>query len=163
MSEKLDRDIHKLLTVLNKDEAMRNFKKKYYEDFFFSYRDSISDINEEIIRVYDSPDSEDELVSAADSLVGFAKNEWEKTIFFRKTVVLVDMQCMMVFYVLPALLKNPPVERSKAFTDMICEKWNSTFKKSTINAADFDVIYQGFRTTIFGFEVEGLFGGGNRK
>ncbi len=163
MSEKLDRDIHKLLTAIDKDEAMKNFKKKYYEDFFFSYRDSVSDINEEIIKVYDSPDSERELQSAADSLVRYAKEQRDKAIFFRRSVVLVDMQCMMVFYVMPVLLKNPPLERSKEFTDMICNAWNDAFPKSTISAADFEEIYQGFRTTIFGFEVEGLFGNGNKK
>ncbi len=158
MSEKLDREIPGLLNVIDIRDAMQNFKKKYYEDFFFSYRDSVSEINEEIVKMYDSEDPVPEMESAALSLVSYARKQRDSAIFFRRTAVLTDLQCMMVFYVLPCLLKNPPVERSKEFTDIICSKWNEAFPKSTIGAAGFDEIYNGFRTTIFGFNVEGMFG-----
>ena len=163
MSEKLNALMPNLLTVLNVKEAMANFKKKYYEGYFFSYRDSISDVNEEIVKMYDSPDVSSEMESAAEALVSFVSEKRKNTFFFNRTAVLVDMQCLMVFYVLPALLKNPPAFRSKEFTDLISKRWNETFPKSVINAADFEDIYNGFRTTIFGFSMEGLFGSKDGK
>ncbi len=158
MSEALDGIIYKLLDVLDSREGMKNFKKKYYEEFFLSYRRSVSDVNDEIMKMYTSENKEEEMKSAADNLVKYAKDKYDGTIFFRKSTTAVDMQCMMVFYVLPSLLKNQPEEDSKAFTDIICEKWKEAFPKETIASATYDEIYNGFRTTILGFNVEGMFG-----
>ena len=158
MSEYLDNNIHKILSNLNVGDAMAHFKKKHYEDFFFEYRKSLSDVNEEIMKMYASDDRETEMNSAAESLVKYVKDTQEHTIFFKRSTYLVDMQCMMVFYALPNLLKNPTEEDSKQFTDIICSKWAEAFPKETISAATYEEIYDGFRTTIFGFNVEGMFG-----
>ncbi len=158
MSEILDNNIYKLLDVLDSNAAMKNFRKSRYEDFFLEYRRSTSDIHEEIIKMYASDNKEDEMKSAADHLVSYAKERYDSVIFFKKSTTIVDMQCMMVFYVLPAMLKNPSEEDSKMFTDILSEKWNTVFPKETIKAAGYDEIYNGFRTTILGFNVEGMFG-----
>lgn len=159
MSEVLDQNIHKLLSSLNSGEGMRCFKKKLYLDFFQKYRSSVEDVNEEIMKMFGSPEKDSEMESAADSLVSYAKDKMEKALFFKRSAVLVDMQCMMVFYVLPGILKILPEEDSRRFADMICAKWHEAFPKENINAATADEIYDGFRTTIFGFNVEGMFGG----
>ncbi len=158
MSEVLDNKMPKLLEVLDYRIAMKNFRKKYYEDFFLEYRRNTADVNEEIIKMYASDNREEEMESAAESLVKYAKGKYDSAIFFKRSTTAVDMQCMMLFYVLPSLLKNPTPEDSKAFTDIICGKWKEAFPKETIAAASYDEIYNGFRTTILGFNVEGLFG-----
>ncbi|MCR4590206.1 MAG: hypothetical protein K5668_05245 [Lachnospiraceae bacterium] len=158
MSETLDQNIHKLLSVLDYREAMKCFKKKYYEGFFLEYRKSTVDVHEEIMKMFVSDNKEEEMNSAAASLVKYAKEQYDGTFFLKKATTAVDMQCMMVFYVLPSLLKDQPAEDSKTFTDIICEKWKGSFPKETIAAATYDEIYNGFRTTILGFNVEGLFG-----
>ena len=158
MSEALDKNIHKLLAVLDYREGMKNFKKKYYENFFLEYRKSVSDVNDEIMKMYASDNKEEEMKSAAENLVKYARDKYDSVIFFKKSTTAVDMQCMMVFYVLPSLLKNQPQEDSKTFTDLICEKWRGSFPGETIAAATYDEIYNGFRTTILGFNVEGMFG-----
>ena len=163
MSETLDSKMSKLLSVLEFREAMNNFKKKYYEDFFYQYRKSVSDVTEEIIKMYASETKEEEMDSAAKSLVSYAKDRYEHVFFLKKSTELIDMQCMMVFYALPAILKIPSEEDSRHFTDVICKTWSETFPKETISAATYEEIYAGFRTTIFGFNVEGIFGDKNGK
>lgn len=158
MSEFLDNNTYKLLSTLEFREGIKNFKKKYYENFFLSYRKSTSDIIEEIIKMYGSETKEEEMGSAAESIITYAREQYDKAIFFKKSTTLVDMQCMMVFYVLPSILKIPAEEDSRRFTDIICEKWSHAFPREKISAATYDEIYAGFRTTILGFNVEGLFG-----
>lgn len=158
MSEYLDQNTHKLLSSLDYREGMKNFKKKLYEDFFRDYKKSVEDVSEEIIKMYGSDTKEEEMRSAAKDLTGYAKEIYDKTIFFKKSTTLVDMQCMMVFYVLPGVLKIPSEEDSRRFTDIICEEWSAVFPKEKISAATYGEIYNGFRTTFLGFNIEGMFG-----
>ncbi len=158
MSETLDKNIHKIISVLEFNDAMRHFKKKLYEDYFFGYRKAITDVNQEIMKMYASDNKEEEMKSAAKSLVEYARDRKEHVFFLKRNTELIDMQCMMVFYALPSILKIPSEEDSRHFTDIICASWSDMFPKATISAATYDEIYEGFRTTILGFNVEGMFG-----
>ena len=85
MSERLEKIIPQLLTKIDFKEGMRNFKKKYYEDFFNEYRNRTEEVNKEIVAMYDSADKDEEMQSAALALISYAKNEYDKAGMFKKT------------------------------------------------------------------------------
>ena len=157
MSERLEKIIPQLLTKIDFKEGMRNFKKKYYEDFFNEYRNRTEEVNKEIVAMYDSADKDEEMQSVALALISYAKSEYDKAGMFKKSTKLMDMQCMMVFYVLPSLLSNGHPDDDRIFADTVTGQWRAAFPKSQISAAPYEDIYNGFRTTIFGFNIENIF------
>ena len=158
MSEALDREIPRLLKELDTKEGMRCFRKKLYPGFFEAYRDRIGDVKALILEMYSSENRQEEMQSAALSLVSYAKGIYEGSRRFKKRSVLLDMQCMMVFYLLPSLLSNGDAEADRQFADTVVGVWREVFPSSQISAANYDEIYGGFRNTVLGFNIEGIFG-----
>lgn len=157
MSQFLRENMHRLLSELDYKEGMRNFKKSYYEDFFNDYRDRVKDVNEAIMNLYGGDDEEGEFEEAADALIAYAKEKYMKFNRFTRGARFLDMQCMLVFYLLPSLMKNGNTEKARYFAEKVVSKWKEAFPKSEIKAASYDEIYSGFKTTILGFNAEGLF------
>ncbi len=157
MSERLEKIIPQLLTKIDFKEGMRNFKKKYYEDFFKEYRNRTEEVNKEIVAMYDSADKDEEMQSAALALISYAKSEYEKAGMFKKSTKLMDMQCMMVFYVLPSLLSNGHPDDDRIFADTVTGQWRAAFPKSQISAAPYEDIYNRLRSTIFEFNIDNIY------
>ncbi|MCR5526842.1 MAG: hypothetical protein K6F39_05605 [Lachnospiraceae bacterium] len=152
----LKNELPRLLFDLDVKAGLKNFKKNRYEDFFKAYRDDLSSVYELINETYEMPDKEEKINEAALSLVNKAKNKHENAGFFKKQQTLLDMQCMMVFYVLPGILANGK-EDDRMLTDSIVGQWRAAFPDSKIDAASYDELFAGFRNTIFGFSVEDIF------
>ncbi len=152
----MEKDIHRLLSDIDVRTGLKNFKKNRYESFFNAYRNDLSDVYSNINKLYDMDDKEEALNEAALSLVSWAKDTYDSTGRFSKEQKLLDMQCMMVFYVLPGILANGH-EDDRALTDSIVGQWRAAFAGSKIEAATYDELYGGFRDTIFGFNIENIF------
>ena len=156
----IETEAHRLLSELDTKAGLKNFRKRRYEDFFLNYRSSMRDVYELFNTLYREETNEEskqeKMNAAALDIVSWAKNIYDSTGRFSKTQKLVDMQCMMVFYVFPGILSNSN-EEDKLMTDIIIAQWKAAFPKSNISAATFDEINGGFKDTIFGMAIADIF------
>ena len=152
----MEKDIHRLLSDIDVKTGLKNFKKSRYEDFFKAYRSDLGDVYDNINKLYESDDKDEVLNEAALSLVSWAKDKYDGTGKFFKEQKLLDMQCMMVFYVLPGILANGH-EEDRQLADSVVGQWRAAFKDSKIEAATYEELYGGFRDSIFGFNLENIF------
>ncbi|MCR4892792.1 MAG: hypothetical protein K5989_11505 [Lachnospiraceae bacterium] len=150
MSEKLNEKMPRLLQELKVKEAMRNFRKRSYEKFFLNYRERVSDVIEEIFAMYKAGAAEEEMDAAAEAYASYARGLYNSTGRFSKNARLMDMQCMTVFYVFPAILECRYGEEDQKFVDRMIVKWKEAFPDSQISSGTFEEIYGGFKNTIFG-------------
>lgn len=157
----LDKEMHRLLSELDVKAGLRNFKKRRYEDFFLDYRSRVRDVYELINTLYrenkgDEEKIEEGMNAAVLDLVSWAKNNYDSAGKFFREQRLLDMQCMLVFYVFPGILYNAS-EYDAKMTDIIIAQWKSAFPKSNIKAASFEEINGGFKDTIFGLALTDIF------
>ncbi len=66
-----------------------------------------------------------------------------------KSVVQLDLNMFMIYYVFPALVLTYH-DDAKLMADTLCEEWNSQFKDVKIGYTDYDTLYKSFREKIFG-------------
>ncbi len=153
-------EAHRLLSEIDIKAGIKNFRKRRYEDFFLNYRSSMRDVYELFNTLYreveDKEVKEEKMNAAALDIVSWAKNTYESTIWLNREQKLIDMQCMMVFYVFPGILSNSN-EEDRLMTDIITAQWKSAFPKSNISAATFDEINGGFKDSIFGLALADIF------
>lgn len=69
-----------------------------------------------------------------------------------RTGELMDLNCFLIYYIFPAILKNEG-ERAEAICDTLKATWNSRFK-CDINYTDYDSLMGGFKKKILGIMVE---------
>ncbi len=156
----IENETHRLLSEIDTRAGLKNFRKRRYEDFFLNYRSSMRDVYELFNTLYreteDKEERDDKMNAAALDLVKWAQNTYESTGWFNREQKLIDMQCMMVFYVFPGILSNAN-EEDRLMTDIIIAQWKSAFPKSNINAATFEEINGGFKDSIFGMALADIF------
>ncbi|MCR4743896.1 MAG: hypothetical protein K5894_01550 [Lachnospiraceae bacterium] len=156
----LENEAHRLLSEIDPKAGLKNFRKRRYEEFFLNYRSSMRDVYELFTTAYresaNDEEKEEKMNAAALDLVSWAKNAYESTGRFGREQKLIDMQCMLVFYVFPGILSNSN-EEDRMLTDIIIAQWKAAFPKSNISAAGFDEINGGFKDTIFGLDIADMF------
>ena len=69
-----------------------------------------------------------------------------------RTGTLMDLNCFLIYYIFPAILKNEG-ERALAICDTLRDTWNSRFK-CDINYTDYDSLMIGFKKKLLGIAVE---------
>ena len=98
-----------------------------------------------------------ELTEATDIAVAsktFCDGVHEKFKKFGKvrTGELMDLNCFLIYYIFPSILKNEG-ERAAAICNTLKDTWNSRFK-CDINYTDYDSLMGGFKKKILGIAVE---------
>ena len=104
-----DMDYSVLLSAINPKEGIKAFRKPRYPGFFEDYVDSMSSIYaalKEIYELEESGEREEKKDAFAAAIIEYAKNERDKAGFFKKTGRFVDLQSMLVFYVLPGIVES---------------------------------------------------------
>ena len=156
----VENEAHRLLSEIDVKAGLKNFKKKHYEEFFLNYRSSMRDVYELFTKAYresaDEDEKEEHMNAAALDIVSWAKNNYDSANRFTRQQRLMDMQCMMVFYVFPGILSNSR-EEDRKMTDIIVAQWNTAFPKSEIGAASFEELNGGFKDTVFGIALSDIF------
>ena len=69
-----------------------------------------------------------------------------------RTGTLMDLNCFLIYYIFPAILKNEG-ERAATICDTLRDTWNSRFK-CDINYTDYDSLMIGFKKKLLGIAVE---------
>ena len=98
-----------------------------------------------------------ELTEATDTVAAsnaFCDGVHEKFKKFGKvrTGTLMDLNCFLIYYIFPAILKNEG-ERASVICDTLRNTWNSRFK-CDINYTDYDSLMIGFKKKLLGIAVE---------
>ena len=68
-----------------------------------------------------------------------------------RTGTLMDLNCFLIYYIFPAILKNEG-ERATEICDTLKDTWNKRFK-CTINYTDYASLRKGFQSRILGIPV----------
>ncbi|SFU84320.1 hypothetical protein [Butyrivibrio sp. M55] len=69
-----------------------------------------------------------------------------------RTGELMDLNCFLIYYIFPAILKNEG-ERAAAICDTLKDTWNSRFK-CDINYTNYESLMGGFKKKLLGIMVE---------
>lgn len=69
-----------------------------------------------------------------------------------KGQTLATLNYFMIYYIFPTILSER-TEDGKEICDALKTNWNATFKDCDINYTDYETLYKGFRTKIFGFPI----------
>ena len=69
-----------------------------------------------------------------------------------RTGELMDLNCFLIYYIFPSILKNEG-ERALTICDTLRDTWNSRFK-CNINYTDYDSLMSGFKKKLLGIAVE---------
>lgn len=131
--------------VLEADNPLSSFKKTLYPDAFQAYLRKHIDVMDAIEEVYQDEEhgGEEWLTRLADHLVNAAEQELERIPKKgKRSEQLVNYNMTLAVYTFPALLEKKQ-SFAEPLTDLIVEKWNSTFKAS-IGKASYEKIESGF-------------------
>ena len=141
---------------------------QYYNDamtgmdsMFDDMKENVKDWNDDeellcIEAVYDHEDTEEKkekfLRKLADRFIGYAEEmvsskKWK----FQKQSTLIDCNMFVVSYVLPAI-NGFEGNMAKQFAQILCDNWNEKFG-TNMEVGDYDRIYNGFSTSIFGIKI----------
>lgn len=172
-------DFSSLLSVINADEGMKNFKKSHYPEFFEKYLNEVSHLHgslNEIGEIRDEALRRKKFEEAFMQIVSYVKDSRKSAGFFKRDRVFMDCQTMLVFYVLPGIVENvrslgdrvdPPEDRGSKFrmaspkkeeeakgsgnecADLFVSVWNREFGQA-ISAASYDLIFSGFKEGLLG-------------
>lgn len=135
----------------DKNIMMGKLNKKSYETFMNKFREKNANILEDIFSEIDSAADGDAAIDEAGK--AFAEeifNSFSKRGKIRGGV-LAELELFMIHYVFPAILlmDNPNATR---VCDAIRDSWNARFKRN-INYTDYETIYSGFVTKLFGVPI----------
>ena len=72
--------------------------------------------------------------------------------FWGRKLAIYDLCRFLFLYTVPAAL-NRNNEESRLFASELAAEWNSRFPKNPLNISDFSGLFNGFRTTIMGFDI----------
>ncbi|MCM1388340.1 MAG: hypothetical protein NC231_13510 [Bacillus sp. (in: Bacteria)] len=145
-------DLAAVASLLDQEkDRLAGFKKETYADSFAAYLEDNSDVWSGFRRLF-AMDGEPVkeagevavcLTDKMQEILNAQKNKWEKD---EKQL---NVNLYMVSYFFPALLscreypgKDGGVVK---MADVICKKWNETFRPHTIQYADFNAIQSGFK------------------
>ena len=142
-----------LLLKTDPDEAIKAFHRKYYEDYFFRFKNVHGEMLKKIWIIYENSENLTmDLDQIAESFAKNAKKRIEDTKRFKRERTLMDYNCIMAFYIFPAIFSNES-ESDKLFVDCLIAKWKEQFPKVVLGAATFEEIKSGFKRKLFGIPI----------
>ena len=142
-----------LLLKTDPEEAIKAFHRKYYEDYFFRFKNVHGETLKRISVVYENSEHVSmDLEQIAEALAVRAKQKIDETKRFKREKTLMDFNCIMAFYIFPAVFSNESPE-DKVFVDALISKWNQQFPKVMLGSATFEEIKSGFKRKLFGIPI----------
>ena len=152
--EYLQNAIERLLLDMDPKLALKNFKKSKYETFFGEYCNKEKEIYAKLKELFEnSSDLSDDMKEAAMPLIKRAEYIVKSTGRFTRERQLVDLNCVMAFYVLPGILTIGSKEAGD-FALVIAGLWKETFPNAQITPGTFEEINSGFRKKLFGVPIQ---------
>lgn len=133
-------------------ESMKHFNKKNYPGYFENLMKKYGKTFLCIEAVYDHEENKEKwLGKLADRFIGYAEDLIRsKKLKFQRENILVDCNMFVVSYVLPAINAFEG-NMSEPFARMLCDSWNEKFG-TQLEVGDYERIYNGFSTSIFGIK-----------
>lgn len=130
---------------------MKKLKKKTYkanmEEFLSRHGDYFQEMTELTANADDKEAAAEEIACAF--VDGVEKQFTSPKKGRIETVVQLDLNFFMIYYIFPAILKTEH-EDARLIADHIRNEWSRRFKDSDIQYTDYDSIYAAFREKIFG-------------
>jgi len=127
---------------------MRKLNKALYEQRMNQFRDDYGSlINDLLSEVKESEDAPTRVGSTAVDQI-FAS--YEKRGKIKKTLQM-ELELFMIYFLFPAILLTQD-SHATVLCDCIRDSWNTKFSKN-INYTDYQTMYDGFVTKIFGVPV----------
>lgn len=152
--EYLKNSIERLLFDLEPKLAMKNFKKSRYENFFREYTQKEDDIYKKLAALFEeSEDPSEDMAELAMVLVKKAGETVRATGRFARERRLMDLNCVMAFYVFPGILTIGS-ERAQDFTLVIAAQWKAEFPNAQLTPGTFEEVDSGFQRRIFGIPIQ---------
>lgn len=150
----LDTEFPKLLFDLEPAKMMKTFNKKKYDASFHAYYDAHKSIYELLKEQYTAVGkNSEELAKITIPLVEKAKKLVKETGFLTRKRYLMDLNCMLAFFVLPGIVESGEDE-ARMLAELLVESWRRAFADVTLGIAAFAEINDGFRQTkLFGFSI----------
>ncbi len=140
-----------LLTGLfdKKEIYLRKLNKASYEANMKTFENEYGQVIDSLLA--SATEGEDASKAGESAAAGFSRAVYDK--FEKKgkigSILLMDLNFMMVYYVFPYLLKNKD-KGGEEFAGVLKDKWNETFG-SNISYTTYEELYQGFKKKLFGF------------
>ena len=131
-------------------DSLKNFNKKSYPNVFERMMKKYGRVWLCIEEVYNHDNNKEAWVNKlAERFVGYAKElidskKWK----FQKENLQIDCNMFVVTYVIPLVLEYKG-NMSEPFANAITACWNEAFG-TQMECGNYDTIYSGFRTSIFG-------------
>lgn len=124
--------------------------KKEYENLTKNFKSNRLEYLKPLFESIDA--AEDKAAVMTDETKQFSEDVFET--FEKKGKVKgatqVTLNYFMIYYIFPTILSERE-EDGKEICDALKGNWNATFKGCNIGYTDYDSIYKGFQTKIFGF------------
>jgi len=128
---------------------VKRVKKKAYEENMKTFRRTYGHYLDEMTQYVEGKEDKK---SAAKEVSLCLINQIKERFSVRgkiKSVVQMDLNMFMIYYVFPAILLTYH-DDAKLLADTLCETWNTEFKKENIGYTDYDTLYKSFKEKIFG-------------
>ncbi len=132
-----------------KDIYLRKLNKASYEANMKSFEEEYGPAMDALMAV--GAEGQDAAGAYESVAVDFSRKVYEK--FEKKgkigSILLMDLNFMMIYYVFPYLLKNKD-RGGEELASVLKGRWNETFG-SNISYTTYEEIYNGFKKKLFGF------------
>ncbi len=152
--EYLKGSVERLLLDLEPKTAIKNFKRKAYTDFFQQYCEKEKEIYAKLLILFaESAKPAEDMQEIAAPLIQKAEDIIQKTSRFARERELMDLNCVMAFYVLPGILTIES-EHAKEFALTITGQWKEAFPDTQLTPGTYEEINSGFQRKIFGIPIE---------
>lgn len=131
-------------------DSLKNFNKKNYPDLYEQMQRKYGKVLLCIEEVYNYEENKEKwLTKLAERFIGYAESmiqskKWK----FQRNNLLIDCNMFVVCYVSPLILGYEG-NMAQPFAQKLIDCWNEAFG-TELECGDYDRIYKGFRTSIFG-------------
>lgn len=146
--------VERLLLDLEPKMALRSFKRKHYTNFFEQYCEKEKEIYAKLAKLFEESDNlEADMQEVAAPFVQKAEELIKMARRFSRERELMDLNCVVAFYVLPGILTIDS-EHAKEFALVITNQWKEVFPNTQLTPGTYEEINSGFQRKIFGIPIE---------
>ena len=133
----------------NMTTMMKKLKKQTYKDNMNMFREKNDPLLKEMADYMEREEDKDDAAKRiAEVFIDAVQDKYSKHGKV-KGRTQADLNFFMIYYVFPSILLTSS-QHGDLIAQSICRRWGSKFKNSNIGYANYDKIYDSFRSKIFG-------------
>ncbi len=150
----LENEFTKLLLFQEPSKLLKTFTKKKYNDSFHQYCETHKVLLDQLSDLYKKENASNEnMALIVIPVVQKSKEFVDGTGFISRNRYLLDLNCILAWFVIPALLERKE-EKAKILAELLVDAWKKTFPAVELGIASFEEISEGFKNTkIFGLPI----------